>query len=368
MHGLTVQDGTLVRHGRPYRGVGANCFSLFYHRLKDPSDDFWRYGLRQLSEAGIPFVRFACCGFWPLEWEMYREDRDNYFALLDEVVQAAEDYNVGLIPSLFWHVATVPDIVGEHMDQLGNPDSDSLDFIRNYTEEIVVRYRNSPAIWGWEYGNEFNLHVDLPNAKDHRPQVVPRLGTATERDERDEFKAQQMLTAYAAFAEVVRRYDNERILITGNSIPRPSAYHNSQEGSWERDTVEQFCEILQRDNPDPFNTLSVHIYPNRKPDELYQGGAKDIPSLMQLLQKQAESSGKPVFVGEFGASAEMGKDAAREAFREIVNSIESSGIALAAFWVFNYSNQDGSWNVTLDNDRAYMLELVSLANRSIAQE
>ena len=36
--GLTVREGQLWRQGKPYRGVGANYFSLFSRVLKDPTD------------------------------------------------------------------------------------------------------------------------------------------------------------------------------------------------------------------------------------------------------------------------------------------------------------------------------------------
>ena len=75
----------------------------------------------------------------------------------------------------------MPDIVGEHLDQYGNPDSKSLAFIRRYTQEVVERYRNSPAIWGWEFGNEYNLDADLPGHHLHRPVCWPTLGTPPNR-------------------------------------------------------------------------------------------------------------------------------------------------------------------------------------------
>ena len=70
--GLTVENGLLLRDGKPYRGIGANYFDLFYRMLKDPSDESSRNGLRQLSRADIPFVRFMCGGFWPVDYELYR--------------------------------------------------------------------------------------------------------------------------------------------------------------------------------------------------------------------------------------------------------------------------------------------------------
>ena len=46
--------------------------------------------------------------------------------------------------------------------------------MRRYTEEVVRRYKDSPAIWGWEFGNEYNLAADLPaDSRDRRPPLAP---------------------------------------------------------------------------------------------------------------------------------------------------------------------------------------------------
>ena len=146
--GLAVRNGVLQRDGKPYRGIGANYFSLFGRTLHDPRDKSYREQFVRLSKANIPFVRFMACGFWPIDWELYLRDKEAYFQRLDDVVKSAEESGIGLIPSLFWHVSTVPDLVGEPMDQFGNPKSKTAAFIRQYTEEVVLRYKDSPAIWG----------------------------------------------------------------------------------------------------------------------------------------------------------------------------------------------------------------------------
>jgi hypothetical protein len=359
--GLSVRDGVLTRAGRPYRGIGVNDFDLFYRRLLTPSDATYADGLRQLSEAGIPFVRFSCGGFWPIDWDLYLTNKGKYFALLDDVVRSAEREHVGLIPSLFWYTATVPDIVGEPIDQLGNRESKTIAFIRRYTEELVTRYADSPAIWGWEFGNEFNLVVDLPNAAQHRPHVVPRLKTAATRTARDEMRCEHMLTGVDEFAKTVRKHDRCRMIITGNSIPRPSAYHNSLERSWKPDTAEQFNQILLRDNPDPFDMLCVHIYPDKA--SKYPAFAADLRGLVRTVQDMSVHARKPLFIGEFGSPSDLGPEKERTAFEELLGAIEASGVPLAALWVFDYSPQGKDWNVTFSNRRAYMLDLLAKANR-----
>lgn len=356
--GLTVKDGVLTKSAQPYRAIGVNYFDLFSRTLKNPSDKSYRQGLEQLSQARIPFARFMCCGFWPIDWDLYLNHPQAYFKLLDDVIASAEKNHIGLIPSLFWHISTVPDIVKEPMDQFANPKSKTTEFIRTYTEQIVSRYKDSPAIWGWEFGNEFNLTVDLPNASDHRPPVWPNLKTASKRTARDELTSHQMLTAYKTFARAVRKHDKHRILITGNSIPRPSAYHNTLEKSWTPDTPQQFGQILLRDNPNPFDTISVHIYTAKD---------RNIHELIESIQQFSAKANKPVFIGEFGIKASTNTETEKAPFKKLLTAIEKQNIPLAALWVYDFQKMENQWNVTYKNNRAYMLRMIAIANQRIIQ-
>ncbi len=366
--GLSSLDGVLVLNGAPYRGMGVNYFSLFSRALKNPADRSYATGLRQLSEANIPFVRFMACGFWPSDWDLYLNDKPAYFARLDELVRCAETNHIGLIPSLFWNMATVPDLVGEPIDQLGNPGSKTVAFIRQYTREVVTRYRDSRAIWAWEFGNEYALAADLPNAGKFRPPVWPTLKTALQRTARDELTSKALNTACTAFAETARSLDARRLLITGNSLPRPSAYHNTLEKSWKPDSPAQFESVLLRDNPDPFDTLCVHVYPKEKKSDVYPGAASNLNALVATLQALAAKNRKPLFIGEFGASATEGPEAERALFEELVTAIEANAVPLSALWVFDLAQQDKDWNVTFANRRDYMLRRIGAANASFSRK
>ena len=359
--GLYVERGVLMREGRPYRGVGANYFSLFGRVLRRPDDRSGAEGLARLAQAGIPFVRFAACGFWPSDNDLYFSDKDAYFRRLDGVVRAAETNGIGLVPSLFWNLATWPDLAGEPMDQLGNPQSRTCGLLRQYAGEVVARYRDSPAIWAWEMGNEYNLAVDLPNAAQLRPPVWPNLKTARQRSARDELRAEHVRTALGEFARTVRGLDPSRALITGNAVPRACAWHNSAERSWQADTPEQFAEILRRDNPDPFDTICVHVYPEAK--GVYPGGARSPAALVAALAAESRKAEKPLFVGEFGVSEKEPAAAVRGQFEELLGAIETEGVPLAAVWVFDLPAQGDTCNITFENDRAWMLGAIAAANR-----
>ena len=72
---------------------------------------------------------------------------------------------MSIVPSFFWHTACLPDLVGEPRNQWGNPDSKTIAFMRQYTRDVVSRYANSPAIWIWEFGNEYDLAADCPTRR-----------------------------------------------------------------------------------------------------------------------------------------------------------------------------------------------------------
>lgn len=360
--GLTASGARVLKDGKPYRAIGANFFDLFGRALKQPEDPSWKTSLERLARAGVPFVRFRACGFWPVDFDLYKKDKAAWFARMDKVVRAAEAARIGLIPSLFWNPATAPDLAGEPLDQLGNPQSKTAAFIRQYTAEVVGRYKDSPAIWAWEMGNEYTLAADLPNAAQHRPPVWPKLGTPAARSERDELTAAQAAAAFRVFAEEVRRHDPHRLILSGNSIPRPSAWHNRMEKSWKLDSPEEFRKVLLLDNPSPIDTLTVHIYP-REGKEPLAGGAHSPAELIAKVAAIAAEAGRPLFVGEFGAPRSQGREAALKTFKEMVDAIEASGTPLAAFWVYDFKAQDKDWNVTMDNDRAEMIRVAAEANR-----
>jgi hypothetical protein len=348
-YGLTVVDGVLMRDGRPYRGIGINYFNPFLRHLQSSKDTSYEAGFETLASAKIPFARFCGCGFYPSEQKLYEKNPSEFFRRFDDIVHTAERNGIGLIPCLFWTHSTVPDLVGESMDQWGNPQSKTHEYMRRYVHDVVTRYRGSPAIWGWECGNEWNLGANLPNASSQRPRVLPELGTPTSRSAKDEVSYKMIRTVFLAFAQEVRKYDEYRVISTGNSSPRECAWHNWKEKSWKADTPEQQAAMLRRDNPDPIDLLCVHIY-----DPAGRGVAAD----MAL----ARSLKKPLFIGEFGAEE---SPTGRENFARLLGAIENAQVPLAALWVFDLSSQGKSWNVTAANERAYQLQAITEANARI---
>ena len=344
---LTVGEGlTVLRDGRPYRAIGVNYFDCFLRFLREEEDTAFEAGFATLERYRIPFARFCATGFTPRDMRLYQDDREEYFRRLDAVVEAAEDHGVGLIPSLFWRYTCVPELVGEPASAWGDVHSKTHAWMRRYTREVVARYVNSPALWMWEMGNEYGLKVLLPP----RPQPAPGEGKTVkswDRPAHEVLRYEEMRTAFREFAREVRKLDPFRPICTGESVPRPFAWHQERENTWEQDTREQFDEVLALAHPDPINVVSVHLYQNR-----------DLERLEWILDG-ARKIGKPVFVGEFGA---LGFDQdTRRHFQNLLNTWVHSEVALAALWVFAYDRRP-EYEVTDSNERSYQLEAIMQAN------
>ena len=353
-----------MKDNQPYFGAGVNYFNAFNRTLMDPKDTSYRYGFEVLAQYRIPFARFMAGGYWPSEYNLYFQDKERYFQLLDGVVKAAEDNGLGLIPSLFWYSATVPDLVGEPRSSWGDTESGTIAFMRQYVKEVVTRYQHSEAIWGWEFGNEYNLDIDLPNASDHRPAVHPELGTPRERSDKDDLTLEMMQTAYREFAKEVRKYDSDAIVIGGNSMPRPSAWNQSVNHTFDQDTESQFAEAIAAQNVDPLSMVSVHFYLT---DDHRFNRPFNADEWLRLTMKSALEAHKPLFIGEFGVSdAEreggmLDPELAKQKFEQLLVSIEEARVPLSAVWVYDYYGQR-EWNVTADNGRAYQLEQLQALN------
>ena len=244
--GLAVNSqGTLIRHGAPYRGIGVNYYDAFLRVLRNGNDHSYQQGFAALGSNGIPFARINAGSFLPSDVRLYLDNKEEFLKRLDGVVQAAEKSHVGLIPSLFWEPYAISDAMNEPRDSWRDSRSQTRKFMRQYTQDVVTRYVNSPAIWGWEFSCELSLAVDT------RPR----------RGELYHFDYNTFRSAAIDFAQVVRKIDPDRIMVTGNSLPRINAFHAAAFIPNGPDTEEQFARILIRDNPEPFGPICIHASP-----------------------------------------------------------------------------------------------------------
>ena len=309
--GLQQEGTAILKGGKPWRGIGVNYVDAFMNSIGDPTSPDTEQAFKYLSEHAIPFVRTPASGWGGNGMALYQKDKEEYFRRLDITVALAEKYRVGLICSLFWS-QWVKDLTGESdLAAWATPDTKTHRMMETYVREVVTRYRSSPAIWGWEWGNELVLMCHLPNAKEFG--IKPG----------DHYTFETMRNVYEAFAREVRKYDSWRIISSGDTSLRECGWHLWKDKGWTRDTPEQFAEILSGNTPDPLSVLSIHAYlDDFKPER------------MNVATDVARKMNKPLFVGEFGAKGPR-TEASEKEFRQQLAILKQQQVVIAALWEFD---------------------------------
>ena len=365
--GLYVEKGELMRDGKPYRAIGVNYFSAFYRTLLSVGnkDESYKEGFKILKEQyNIPFIRFMAGGYWPIDWDLYFEDKEKYFKLLDQLVDEADKYEIGLIPSILWYCKGIPDLMGEHMIDFEDPNSRSSKFVKQYVNDIVSRYKNRHVILAWEIGNEYMLQADLPGDNHGMPKIAVCKGTRPFRTPADKPTRKMFNAVFKYAVDEIRKIDPFRMISTGDAVPHQYAWHNIHNGSWDIDTFEQYEEVLAGDTK-LVDSISIHVYPHH--DRLYFPSKVSVETLIKLSNDIAKKFKKPLFIGEFGAPKTLGPEKEKEIFFKVLNAIEHNKVSLSAIWVFDHSDQDEDWNITPDNSREYMLRAIQKGNERIWQ-
>ena len=356
------RTGTLMHDGRPFRGIGVNYFDIF-----NRGNSTYLPNLAYLHSKQIPFIRFAGSpGYWPSEFHTYLTDKNAFFRRFDALVHNAEANHVGLVPALFFNATAVCDVEGEHRDQWANPESKTVAFMRMYVKDVVSRYKNSPAIWGWAFSNEENSDdCDLLSAAPrYRSMISVANGTPAERTANDDLTSDQLRAALALFAQAVRKYDKSRVILSGNDIVANNQYHRAVLKTWDRDSSDQFGLITKLENPDPIDTITMHLYPKADGQYFTQGKSTYL-DILKVEMSVARSVKKPLMLEEFGACDESGVTTTSADFRKILDAVVKAKVPYSAMWVYDFSQQNGSCNVTQTNSRAYQLADVVKANAEI---
>ena len=353
-HGLTVAPGgTLEKDGRRYRGIGVNFVGALRRLLINPDDPSVPRNFKELQAYHIPFVRFPALAAWgtPARCraylkQVYQSHPRRYFQAMDALCAIANKCHVGLIPSLFFTPFWPDDLAHESgLAVWNNPQSRTYRIWTQYVTQMVKRYEHNRAIWGWEFGNELNLRMDLPQVRQRVSGAKPP----------PDYTHAQMWQLYARFVHLVRRYDPYHIVEAGNSRPRDSSWHNMMDHTWKKDTLPQWAYMLQRDNA-AFDMICVHEYRASAPASILRVGAMAI------------RWHKPVFVGEFGVPGT--EVASRRLFNAILRSILKAQVPLAAVWAFDERHQtvgDHDYSITPTNNRSFMLKAIERANMKLQQ-
>jgi hypothetical protein len=366
---LKIKNCTLLRDGIPYRGIGVNYMTMLYRKIEDQKDNTGIAGLQELASHNIPFVRFSVLPLNANEMSAFISNYHTIDRFMDPLVAEAERLNIGLIPSVFFDFRAVPNFFKEPISAWGNESSKTSRFSRGFSQYIAARYKKSSAIWMWEFGNEVNTWADIPYAyREYRISI--KNDTPDHYGPADNYSTRQMMTAFKVFRTAIKLGNSSVLVEAGHDLPRNSAF-NRIRGLSKIDRVEEFDRVVQIQNAGA-DLVSMHLYPFSILEK-YSARFRDQPlhrarDFIPFADRASSSLCKPLFLGEFGPSASgagLSEEVLDAEYQDILNGIVSSGIALAAAWVFDLPSS--GHNATYTNERAGRLRALEDANRQIGQ-
>lgn len=358
-YGLHVEpDGTITLEGKPFWGFGLNYFGAFCHYEGGSlSFEDMKNAFPVIAEHNIPFVRLPLGGFYPDYYDRYEQDPESIIAKMQEVLDAAAASRVGVIVSLFWWDAALPEHLGEQRASMGKADSRTVQYAKEYATTVVSRFVNHPAVWGWEIGNEYNLGADLcsTNFKDFlwgegTPGFPDR-----ERNGYDYYTSDEMAVFVSEVAGAIRAVDGYRMITTGTSEMRGSAWHMHMASrrptskhmwtiDWTADTKAQFEKAIGLYTPDPTDTVSFHLQFGTagaaEPEYVFSvsragKGELSVADYFKVYAETAKSLGKGLYFGEFGDFIDMeSAPDMPEKFRDVAGWITDAGIQIASLWQY----------------------------------
>ena len=295
--GLYMENGVLMREGEAFAGIGVNFYGAFGNYFLNKNNEFDEM-FALLAGYGIEYCRINIGLYWPIDYAKWNQNKQHYFDCMDTVIRSAEQHHIGIICSFFWHWQGISDYFDEAGKAWGNEKSKTRKYMAQYTEQFVNRYMESPAIWGYEFGNEINLQCDLPNASKHRGGTNKALGQRSSRDENDDLSAEIAQSALKQFATIVKKNDKYgRIVTSGCAELRPSQYNQRMYKNWQTDTRKEMAQAMVWFNPPPMDCVSVHIYDLL--GRFLPESQNNYVNLIKVYMEEAAAKGQTLFVGEF---------------------------------------------------------------------
>ena len=402
-YGLHVAaDGTILLNDKPFYGYGLNIYHSFQWTVdgyyEGEEREFYKEDIRLCKAYHMPVARMPFSSWGDRCYRLFDEEPEAFFSILDKVVEEAERQQLGLIASLLWNQDTLPYYVGEKRSAIGDINSRTMAFAKRYIGAIVRRYKNSPAIWGWEIGNEYNLTADLykKDFSAHLPHDCFKIGKWSMADY---YTSADLRLFYTELAGVIRAEDPYRMITNGNAIMRAHAKYLRQKAVAEMqqekvsdrpetevqyDTFEEFCEMNAWMCPDPMDTVSYHFQhatwrgnPPAYTMEHIMGGQKvDTHGYIEGYVEMGRRLKKATYYGEFGDFCDMETDELRQSewenmtahWKTLLQAMKDAGVQLATGWLPFAPAGDGRFNHTLDGMRPGYFNEVRMPDLKEANE
>ncbi len=283
--GVSVQNGNTYLCGSQYNFVGLNCYNLLTVAYSSHKADDSLEMLDNMADRGVTFVRFNLVGHSSRDWAEFEQNRQSQLDVLERILDRADERHVLLLPSFFWLSYGLTDYFEEKETAWNDQKSKTFTYAMNFTDTMFEIMKDHKCIAGWEFGNEYNLEVDIPNRK--------------------EISAADVNFAFEKWATKVRTADEHgRMITSGNAILRKTQYHLYTEKNWTTDTLEQKKEITALFHPDPMDVVSEHIYGLKNGGFVVNEKNEEVKltyrEYVQMMRGIATELNKAYFIGEYG--------------------------------------------------------------------
>lgn len=304
---LYSKDGVIVDGtGEPVFDVGMNTLTLLTMYTSNEILGFGTYytttdikaEIDLMEEYGVRRIRGHVMPYSPGDYRRYFGEptdslaptkRQLFFDKLEEILDYCVLKGVSVVADLNPWYRTIPDYVGGHMSDWGNPDSFTWRVYKTYMLEFLDRFSTHPAICMWSHTNE----MDNPVLQRTTPIVYndPYLGTGQYYEKPiDQLSYSGFLVYLQTFYDILKSNDKTKRLIGSGVNGRISSPLSGNLWNWMHHfyTASQYVDVL-----------SIHNYQNfsgtREMDYTYK-------EFIAALRKMAKAQNKPFLVEEFGTS------------------------------------------------------------------
>lgn len=383
MAGFYVEGSILKHNGSAVKEIGLNIPDLFLAWLanSDPSkapsaatpviyQTNYAANFDAILALGFRVVRFSLTAHHPLTYQKsWVEQRLTYLANLDALIASAESKGILLIPQLFANGAQIPPYFGERLSAIGNSSSLTYAAMQEFITVIVGRYKNSPAIAMWEFGNEYDNRIENSGNFDSSASLTPNIGyslnvslgtPAAWTYPGDCYSKETVSNFQTMVQNNIKAIDNAPAF--GNSASRATMSGNQGIRARHIQT-NLFGFLAERIEQDQSDTLSSHQY---DVSDYYSGDYLNFEVYMKQLKAAALAARKPYILGEFGVATNYTgspRPAAQQQSR-VTASVMQAGIQLALLWAYPaVTGTDINVSFRVDETRSAELTYVSEQNK-----
>jgi hypothetical protein len=355
----------------PPSHLGVNIFDLLiaYQGITPGGRPAAQAALESAHAHGFLHARFFASGFTPHDFSAgdgWMNNPTAFFADFDALLADAKARGMKLVPSLV-SLDIFPDLVGEPVGRLLVPGSASRMLLERYVSDVVTRYRDDDTILFWEFGNEWNLMVDLDRTCSGCDGAAngcgtwQSLGQPCHRSSADNIYScnacrsvssqQQDLGAFIGdIAGLVKRLDPTRLFSSGYGYMRGNAHHLAASPcpncDWTSDNPAEYEAAVTQLHPAGVDIVSVHHYFGSDTGRFDPSDVIGRDLLARTVDITARL-GRQLYVGEYGekragtyacgsTQESCGGDNNRAATRSLLDGFVAGNVAYSAIWTWEF--------------------------------